>query len=151
MNSESSNDSSLLESVKHLILLDSKKYTKKPTENIGSISKRLIKNSVEITIRELAKAVTYPNGKSFTPAYFKDNRDNDHWISQSVFALDIDNKDSKSKQQVDNPISFSQVLARLKDYSLKCAFAYTTFNHTEESGLFHSKKDGKMVEIARHL
>lgn len=132
MNSESSNDSSLLESVKHLILLDSKKYTKKPTENIGSISKRLIKNSVEITIRELAKAVTYPNGKSFTPAYFKDNRDNDHWISQSVFALDIDNKDSKSKQQVDNPISFSQVLARLKDYSLKCAFAYTTFNHTEE-------------------
>jgi len=132
MNIESISDSSLQESVKHLILLDHKKYTKKPTENIGSISNRLIKNPVEITIRELAKAVTYPNGKTFTPAYFKDNRDNDHWISQSVFALDIDNKDSKTKQKVDNPISFSQVLARLKDYSLHCAFAYTTFNHTEE-------------------
>lgn len=114
------------------LLLDEKCFHSKPVKNeIPLINNRIVNHPVDIHIIELSKQVTSPNGKSWLPAYLEGARKNESWRSQSVFALDFDNKDSKTKSQNDNPISFKQVLERLKDYGLACAFAYTTFSHAD--------------------
>jgi len=118
-------------SITHKLLLDTKCFSSKPVDEMGSINNRIVKHPIDIDIFELSKQITSPNGKSWIPAYLEGARNNASWKSQSVFALDFDNKDSKTKSQVDNPLSFNQVLERLKDYGLACAFAYTTFSHTD--------------------
>jgi hypothetical protein len=116
----------------HKLLLDKKCFHSKPEINeIPLINNRIVNHPVDIHIIELSNQVTSPNGKSWIPAYLEGVRKNEGWRSQSVFALDFDNKDSKKKLQVDNPLSFKQLLERLKDYGLDCAFTYTTFSHTD--------------------
>lgn len=110
------------------LLLDSVKYNQKPTskEEITSICKRLNNtNPTEITVKELIKEITYPNGKSFCPATFNGNRKNENWCSQQIFVLDFDSK-----------ISLEIVLKRLNEYGLDCTAAYSTFNDTPEHPKF---------------
>lgn len=116
--------------ITHKLLLDDTLYQSKPN-NVAAINNRIVNYPVDIDIVKFSKQITSPNGKSWIPAYLQGARKNDAWKSQSVFALDFDNKDSKTKLQVSEPISFEQVLERLKDFGLDCAFTYTTFNHTD--------------------
>jgi len=117
--------------INHKLLLDNTRYLSKPND-AAVINNRIVNHPVDIDIVEFSKQVTSPNGKSWIPAYLEGARKNENWKSQSVFALDFDNKDPKTKLQVVNPLSFEQVLERLKDYGLDCAFTYTTFSHTDD-------------------
>jgi hypothetical protein len=106
------------------VLLDTVKYTSKPEQKeIGLINNRLNKNEclTEISIEELAKEVTCPNGKSWCPALFKGNRNNDNWQSQQIFALDFD-----------KGCLFDVILERFRKYGLDCTFAYSTFSDSLE-------------------
>ena len=52
------------------LMLDTIEYQRKPEgKGAGSISNRIIKNPVDISIEELAKSLG--KGKTFIPAYFK--------------------------------------------------------------------------------
>lgn len=117
--------------ITHKLLLDNTQYQSKPND-AAAINNRIVNHPVDIDIVEFSNQITSPNGKSWVPAYLEGARKNASWKSQSVFAIDFDNKDSKTKSQVVNPISFGQVLERLKDYGLDCAFAYTTFGHADD-------------------
>ncbi|OYQ62309.1 hypothetical protein B9G53_22835 [Pseudanabaena sp. SR411] len=124
------NNSVLANIITHKLLLDNTQYQSKPTD-IGAINNRIVNHPKDIDIIEFSNQITTPNGKSWIPAYLEGARKNDAWKSQSVFALDFDNKNPKTKSQVASPLSFEQVLERLKDYGLDCAFAYTTFSHAD--------------------
>lgn len=66
------------------------KHSSKPT-NISAESINT-KTPVELTLTQLAETVCQPNGKTWCPAIFKDNkRKNDQWLEQQIFALDFDN------------------------------------------------------------
>jgi hypothetical protein len=105
--------------------LDEVKYTSKPTEDISSISNRIVNNPVEITIQKLAESLTSPNGKTWLPAVLEGKRSNDNWKQQQVFALDFD-----------SGITFNTVLTRLQEYGLDCTFAYSTFSNSPEKAKF---------------
>ncbi|MDF0556286.1 hypothetical protein [Kamptonema sp. UHCC 0994] len=114
-------------SVKINLLLDHVSYQAKPDkEDIKLINSRIVNNPVELTIQELAKEITYPNGKTFIPnVFFKNKRSNEGWKSQQIFALDFD-----------SGITFNAALTRLKEYGLDCTFAYETFSSSIESPKF---------------
>ncbi|BAY37086.1 hypothetical protein NIES2111_14210 [Nostoc sp. NIES-2111] len=108
--------------LKHRLLLDKVKYAKKPEEKqVGTISKQIINNSVELTMEELSCYVTQPNGQTWIPGYIQGKRTADNWKSQSVFALDFD-----------GGITFEEVKLRLEEYGLDCCFTYSTFSSTSE-------------------
>ena len=108
--------------IKHKILLDKVKYSNKPDKKeIGGINNRIIKNPVEITLEELSKLVTQPNGQTWMPGYIQGKRSNANWKYQSLFALDFD-----------SGITFLEVLTRLKEFGIDCNFAYTTFSNSDK-------------------
>jgi len=112
--------------ITHKVHLDTQGYTSKPCKSEpGKINNRLTKNSIEISIEELSHQVVQPNGKTWVPSHFEEDRKNDNWKSQSIFALDFD-----------SGITFSQVLDRLKEYGLSCCFAYNTFSDSVETPKF---------------
>lgn len=111
---------------KHKILLDTTNYNSKPdSSEVRKINNRIIENSVDIDIIELSKQLTPPNSRTMIPAHLRDRRLNKNWQSQSLFALDFD-----------NGITFEEVLERLKDYGLDCAFSYSTFSSSIEHQKF---------------
>jgi hypothetical protein len=118
-----------VENVKNRLLLDTKCYQSRPDEN--EFGHRITKQTTNIDIVELSIQLTKPKGKSWVPAYLELKRKKNCWKSQSIFVLDFNNKDSETGLQVENPISFEQVLDRLKNFGLNCSFAYTTFSHQE--------------------
>jgi len=112
--------------IKHKLLLDTSKYSKKPEQiEISSINNRIIQHPVEITIEELSHKITQPNGHAWIPAHIEDKRKNENWKSQSIFALDFD-----------SGITFHTVRERLKEYGLDCSFAYSTFSDSPEKPKF---------------
>jgi hypothetical protein len=108
------------EYVKHRLLLDTKCCQSNPDDN--ELGHRIIKQSTDIDIIELSKQITSPNGKSWVPAYLKLERKKNRWKSQSIFVLEFN-----TGLKEENPISFEQVLDRLKGNGLNCSFAYTTY------------------------
>ncbi len=130
-NKTMTNNSVATNIITHKLLLDNTQYQSKPND-AAAINNRIVNHPVDIDIVEFSNQITSPNGKSWVPAYLEGARNNASWRSQSLFALDFDNKNPKTKSQVVNPISFEQVLERLKDYGLDCAFAYTTFGHADD-------------------
>ncbi len=112
--------------IKHKLLLDTSKYSKKPEKKeISYINNRIIQHPVEITIEELSYKITQPNGRTWIPAHIEGMRKNDNWKSQSIFALDFD-----------SGITFHTVRERLKEYGLDCSFAYSTFSDSPEKPKF---------------
>lgn len=106
--------------------LDAEKYVLKPTkENTKLINNRIIKSVETTTIQELAEKITSPNGQTWLPAVLEGSRTNDSWKHQQIFALDFD-----------SGITFNEVLNRLKEYGLDCAFAYSTFSNSPEKEKF---------------
>ena len=113
-------------SVKINLLLDPVSYQAKPNkEDIKLINSRIVNHCVELTIQELAKEITFPNGKTWIPVVLKTKRSNEGWKSQQIFALDFD-----------SGITFNAALTRLKEYGLDCTFAYETFSSSIESPKF---------------
>ncbi|WP_372999117.1 hypothetical protein [Lutispora sp.] len=105
------------------LCLDLENFLEKPEKTyIPVISDRIANLAVEIEVEELAQQLTYPNGKSFTPAYFnKDTeeiiiRKDNYWAGQQLFALDFD-----------GTISIDEFLDRCRNLRLLPAFVYSTF------------------------
>ena len=113
----------------HKLHIDSQSFSAKPTgKDVAGITKRIAQQSQTITAEQLAAEIT--KGKTYIPAYLKGAKNNDSWESQSVFALDIDNKSGQSILTVDD------ALTRLEKHDIKCCFIHTTFSHSESRPCF---------------
>jgi hypothetical protein len=98
----------------------------KPTNTQAAlITKRLRK--AELVIGEFAPLVVFPFGFSFTPAVYSvdGNRTNKNWVSQQIFAIDIDSK-----------LSFEAAIARAKEYEIIPALVYATFSSDESNNKY---------------
>lgn len=86
---------------------------------------------VEGEVGDIAPLLTLPYGFTFTPGVYSvdGKRTNESWLSQQVFAVDIDNKDGLK-------LSFADALKRAKDYEIIPAFAYATFSSDETNDKF---------------
>ena len=107
------------------LCLDSEQYKEKPSKSdMARISKRIAGQQVEVTIEDFASAMVA--GQCFTPACFEgDNRTNEAWNNQQVFALDFD-----------SGVSPQIILDRCKKYGVNPCFAYETFSSTKEKPKF---------------
>lgn len=102
------------------VLLDTVVYDSKPRgKEIGAIANRLPKNRVSITLEELANKVS--NGVSWKASILSDTS-NASFISSSIVALDIDNKESYTT--IDEFIAMDSIY---KPYMI-----YETFSSSEE-------------------
>jgi NH3-dependent NAD+ synthetase len=75
------------------LCLDTQKFSKKPTEEeISKIAARIGCHVKEISIKDFAKSIIIPNGKTYSPSVFKNGqRSIRNWISQQIFVVDIEN------------------------------------------------------------
>jgi hypothetical protein len=135
------------EAVKHRLLLDSKRFTSKPT-NAKALSGSLTDSPASVTIEELAEALSH--GQSFTPGFFdKDDgkgrgRRKTNFTGASIVALDFDNSLGKDAEKNDIPVpkddrrymTVDRVLGILRDHDLEASFGYYTFSHSERSDKF---------------
>jgi hypothetical protein len=102
------------------VLVDSVCYNKKPAgKTIASITKRLPQNKQTITLEDLAQAAA--NGRSWKAAVMSDTTNNS-FVSSSLVALDIDNKESYT--------SINEFLVASNKY--QPCFIYETFSSTKE-------------------
>ena len=98
-------------------------HTKPSKAYIPEINDRIINCVVDVGIINLAKQVTQPNGRTWTPAYFTENDDgivkrtNACWAGQTIFALDFD-----------EGITLEEVVKRCTQYQVMPAFIYNTFS-----------------------
>lgn len=115
------------------MMLDSHTYRAKPAKReVGTISARLNKNPVVITVDELKQAPI--KGHSFSCAYFNTpdtygeiRRANECWTSQQVFGLDFDY--GMTMQE------FVDIAAK---YKVRPIVAYTTYSHTDDVHKFRA-------------
>ena len=120
------------EKLLHKVLLDSQQFKAKPKGSTpGYITNRLTNCETAISIESLATALS--SGQTFTPATFGGKpRSNGNWVQQSIFALDIDNKDKRGKKVKDSDIvDLQTILNRCNEYQLIPAFIYETFSHKD--------------------
>lgn len=112
--------------------IDSKEYIKKPTgSETGAIQKRIGTSKTEMTVQELAEAIT--SGRTFKAAALNGNKNTD-WESQQVFCLDIDNDDASVKKYgLLTPI---KAYGRFVTLGLAPAFYYESFSSTTEKPKF---------------
>lgn len=98
----------------------SQEHLVKPTDFV-TVNKNL--NTVlDISIEDFSKAVTYPNGYSFTCGTFKNNkRKNANWLQQSVFALDFD-----------DGLTPNEALEISKSYGITPNVIYTSFSDSPQ-------------------
>lgn len=116
--------------MEHKVLLDYKNYKTKPThEEIGSIQNRLHDYKKSMAVNELLKAAT--NGYSFKLSLLA-GVSNKTFMSTSLLAIDVDNKNPFTKKQIQPSVSFKEAQAQLKKHHIYVAGAYTTFSHKEK-------------------
>lgn len=92
-------------------------------------------------VEDLARNLVQPYSNSWCPAVFDRNgvRANDYWVSQQVFAIDIDNKiaTGKNKKEIEltpddsRYLSLSGAIERCKEYGIMPAFVYSSFSSKE--------------------
>ena len=114
--------------LKHDIMLDTVAFDKKPAgKEIGSIQNRLEKHTSNVSIEELAVAVS--NGQTFKPCLMNGKTNND-FVSSSLIVLDIDNKGKEYEEY--GYKSLQDFLKDAQKSNYKPALVYTTFSHTEK-------------------
>ncbi len=113
-----------MEKIEVEVLLDPVSFDSKPqTTSIVSIVSRLPQNKININLEDLANAVT--NGQSWKASVLY-GKDDASFVSSSLVALDIDNKESYT--------SIDEFLAM--DHKYKPCFVYETFSSTKEHEKF---------------
>lgn len=106
------------------VLLDTVAYDEKPQGSaIAGIVNRLPQNKVTVTLNDLADAVV--NGQSWKASVLSDTS-NASFVSSSLVALDIDNKESYT--------SIDEFIAM--DSKYQPCFIYETFSSTKEHERF---------------
>lgn len=103
-------------------MLDSTQFNSKPTKE----DVRLIQSNLRCsTIVSEQLAYYLSHGCSFRPGILKNGLKQINWVSQQVFALDID-----------DGMSIPEAIAKLKELQINACFIYTSFSHTEEHHKF---------------
>jgi len=96
---------------------------------MGGISNRLsnINNRITIRLSKLSETIFESDGSShpWTPAIFNGSRNNENWIEQQLFAVDID-----------ETITIQEMFEICKQYKIDPVFVYTTYSHTEDDHRF---------------
>lgn len=117
---------SLDESQKHDVLVDTVSYDNKPQgKEIAKITNRLPQNPQALSIEQIANLAT--NGYSWKASVLSDTS-NDSFVSTSLVALDIDNKDSYTS--IDEFLSIDSIY--------KPCLIYTTFSSTDSYERFRA-------------
>jgi len=124
--------------------LDNVCWSRKPKDGeIGIISKSVPKHIIDISVKEFAKNVVQPYGKTWCGSTFKNGlRLNEDFEAQQVFGLDID-----------EGISFEEMMERCKKYNIIPAFVYTTFSSINRNKfrvifiLEHEVKDKRVRDL----
>ena len=107
------------------VLLDTVAYDEKPQgATIGAVANRLPQNQVTVTLKELADAAV--NGQSWKASILTD-KSNASFVSSSIVALDIDNKDFKGGEIYTSVNEFMAL-----NHKYQPCFIYETFSSTEE-------------------
>jgi len=102
------------------LILDSKECFRKPSHLYHLHNRLNLPESVtEITVKDLALQLS--KGKTCVPSLFSAERNNENWVSQELFMLDMD-----------SGVTFSKSLDIAKKNSLDFTFAYETFSSTKE-------------------
>lgn len=115
--------------MEHKILLDCKSYKVKPTsEETKGIQNRLWQFKTELSVSQLLKAAI--DGYSFKLSYLT-GVNSRSFISTSLVAIDVDNKDAITKKQVKPSVDFKKAKELLEVHHIHVAGAYTTFSHTD--------------------
>lgn len=111
-----------LQASKVEVLVDSVCYNEKPAgKTIAAITKRLPQSRQAITLEGLAQAAV--NGRSWKASVLSDTN-NGSFVSSSLVALDIDNKESYT--------SIDDFLVQSNNNKYQPCFIYETFSSTEE-------------------
>ena len=101
------------------VLLDTVAYDEKPQgATIGAVANRLPQNQVTVTLKELADAAV--NGQSWKASILTD-KSNASFVSSSIVALDIDNKDFKGGEIY---TSVNEFMALNHKYQPFCAISH---------------------------
>ena len=110
--------------------LDSIDFNRKPTgKEIGAIQNRLDNNISTVDIEEFAKAVAL-EGRTFKAAAVEGKTNHD-WLSQDIFAIDIDNEYGKKEKE--HPyLSMEDAYKRCEKYNVMPIFIYPSFSSTPE-------------------
>lgn len=117
---------SLDESQKHDVLVDTVSYDNKPQgKEIAKITNRLPQNPQALSIEQIANLAT--NGYSWKASVLSDTS-NDSFVSTSLVALDIDNKDSYTS--IDEFLNIDSIY--------KPCLIYTTFSSTDSYERFRA-------------
>ena len=107
--------------------IDSVGYTKeKPTTLYGVIKPRLqCENNIrEISIAELVNKIG--QGYAVSPSILKGGISANNWVEQTLFMIDIDNKETSPKK-----FTLDEALEICKKYNIQPTFSYYTYNNTK--------------------
>ncbi len=123
------------------LMLDPVEYRNKPSKGeVKYITERLLQNSVDISIEQLAEEIA--KGKTFTPAYIqtlnKDGelrRTKDCWTSQQLVCIDFDNEYKDTDGKVHKHITMTLDNA-IKEFQSMAAFIYKSFNYKDDHPKF---------------
>lgn len=117
---------SLDEAEKHDVLIDTVSYDEKPSgKQIAEITKRLPHNPQSLSIEQIANLAV--SGHSFKASVLSDTS-NDSFVSTSLVALDIDNKNSYTS--IDEFLSIDSIY--------KPCLIYTTYSSTNSCERFRA-------------
>lgn len=99
------------------IMIDNMLHPNKPSGYmVGKVKKSMFKDTMTIDI--LAKNLV--KGGSFCPAILEGGMGQDNWVSQQIFALDID-----------TGMKINEAYQKFLDLGIEPVFIYTSFSHTE--------------------
>lgn len=124
-------------SVNFITQIDTVGFKGKPTGTDIALLKPRLANEKPIScgIQYLEQAVL--NGQTFNPGILQGGCKAEHWVSQQVFAIDIDNEKKglpkgSPKQIADTPLSINEVLKRCTEWNIPPSLIYETFSSTEQ-------------------
>ncbi|MGU9453783.1 hypothetical protein ACV31Y_10590, partial [Clostridium perfringens] len=108
--------------------IDKVSFNRKPTgKEIGAIQNRLDNNISTVDIEAFAKAVAL-EGRTFKAAAVEGKTNHD-WLSQDIFAIDIDNE--YGKREKEHPyLSMEDAYKRCEKYNVMPIFIYPSFSST---------------------
>lgn len=110
-----------------VVHLDEQGYTEKPRGYMmGTISDRIVRNRVKISLRDFSCYVG-ENGVAFTRALFTEKRRADFFEKQELFAIDID-----------EGLSYQEFMKRSELHGILPFLVYDTFSATSEKEKFRA-------------
>ena len=115
--------------------LDTVHYKEKPKSDISRIKPRTAKTEpLNISAEDFADAVC--SGVSFAPGILRGGARAENWVSQQLFAVDIDNEDKTAPKGTKccaaQPLTVEEVQRRCSEWEISPFLIYETFSSSDE-------------------